>query len=717
MMTSHHLLLLLLILPAAAAAAAAFKTTAAGLKLAKAAGLKSDDRNANTNRDQTTSASRRAAAAPYAPRSWYRFEDAGHPGKDEMGFHDLTRAGCHSVAATHFECGRNFSATTASVTPTSHTQSDGGVVGQYIQLDGSAAKENSSWLMNASVLPTQCASTYFTRGDGSYLGPTCPRNDKLLCGCTGKGGRTPAESHCSSAAAGHSCTRGITIEFLIRLGRNALRQGNLTLFESRDAHYSGHPGKTWIDLSRHGISFRAQGDEEGSGDDEEMIRPIFNGTGRASTSFLFDGEWHHLAFRRDTGGLDSPSEISIWIDGQNPQTGGPCTLGVNHKSSGPLMCWQATGTHSGFMNNLTCAGMGCGQDVRSPLLILPTVFDGAIDEIALHEHPLPDAVIYAHYKQAILKHTPYMFDGATLPPAPPPSPIHGDYDKEEYAPGTVLPSPSTGNPVTQGVNVSPLQQLQSWPAPRYHAPPMAVGDSRNASSVPAELVPLSVSWIADYLAGGNQPRSPTGTFLNPNRTQSMAVTTSIEEIAAMVFGYSFYTPLPGNCLYPSDTNCSINVAKPSENKTRYLLTKYPKIMWEISELRDLQINQSLPDSCYLTNNRSEFIDPTGKPVAAGGKRTMRPLLAATAEKVGCPYALWNVDAQLQNQGLKVAKGVFGRGVTRLWDDAEYTYIKGSIQTYGPLDPVIIEAYEASKIPDWPDGTRDWEKYFSRWYGQ
>ena len=75
------------------------------------------------------------------------------------------------------------------------------------------------------------------------------------------------------------------------------------------------------------------------GDDKEMIRPRFNGTGRASTGYLFDGEWHHLAFRRDAGGLGAASEISIWIDGQNPQTGGRCTLGVHHNSASPLECW------------------------------------------------------------------------------------------------------------------------------------------------------------------------------------------------------------------------------------------------------------------------------------------------------------------------------------------------------------------------------------------
>ncbi len=95
---------------------------------------------------------------------------------------------------------------------------------------------------------------------------------------------------------------------------------------------------------------------------------------------------------------------------------------------------------------------------------------------------------------------------------------------------------------------------------------------------------------------------------------------------------------------------------------------------------------------------------------------MRPLLAVTAEKADCPYSLWNVDAQLQNQALKVARRVLGRGVTRLWDDAEFTYIHGEIDSHGPLDPVIVQSYEESGIRDWPDGSRYSDTYFSRWYG-
>eukprot|EP01047_Picozoa_sp_COSAG01_P015077 COSAG01_NODE_748_length_13852_cov_46.032502_2_plen_616_part_00 len=581
-------------------------------------------------------------------------------------------------------------------------------MGGYIQLDGSPAAENTSWLMNASFLPIQCATTFFTRDDGSYLGPVCPRNDMMMCACTGTGGRPkcPAEHQCRSIAD-RRCVRGITIEFLLRPSRNAMRQGNVTLFEARTHPTLRGGGPLWVDLSRHGLSFRAEhpaGARSSDADDEEMIRPSFNGTGRASSDYLFDGHWHHLVFRRDSYN----NEISIWIDGQNPRTGGRCELGVHHDSAGPLRCWQARGKAlREFMNNLTCVGMACGG-FRPPLLMLPTVFDGAIDEVALYEHALSDDMIYAHWRSSIVEHKPYSFEAPTAA-APPPTPIHGTYDLEEYAPGTRLPSPSVGNPVTQGVRLSPLQQLRSWPGARYHAPPLTHRTNAVAPPPPPELQALSVSWSSGYLAGGNQPWY--------NRTNYRALITATEEIAASVFGYSIYCGMDWGCQNLSDRNCSISVSKPGLNNTRYLLAKYPSIPWEISELRALKINQSLPESCYLRNNRSEYIDPMGRVVPVGGIRTLRPMLAPTADKLGCPFSLWNDDARLQNQGLRIAGQALNRTPGRVWDDAEFTYIHGKITEYGPLDPVIVQSYEEAGIKRWPDGSYDWDMYYSRWYSQ
>ena len=118
----------------------------------------------------------------------------------------------------------------------------------------------------------------------------------------------------------------------------------------------------------------------------------------------------------------------------------------------------------------------------------------------------------------------------------------GAYDLEEYAPGTILPSPSKGNPVTQGVHVSPVQQMQSWPAPRYHAPPLAQGGGEPPMP---ELQVLSVSWISDYLAGGNQPPQPW-----TNGTGHITVVTAIEETAHLcIYLFPPHTHAHAYCMH------------------------------------------------------------------------------------------------------------------------------------------------------------------------
>ena len=53
---------------------------------------------------------------------------------------------------------------------------------------------------------------------------------------------------------------------------------------------------------------------------------------------------------------------------------------------------------------------------RTELLVLPSAFDGAIDEIALYEIALPDAVIAAHW-QSVQAHQPYQFADTAVAPA------------------------------------------------------------------------------------------------------------------------------------------------------------------------------------------------------------------------------------------------------------------------------------------------------------
>jgi hypothetical protein len=624
---------------------------------------------------------------PAAPRSWWRFEDAANIGADAQGNHQLLPAAGlapDTVAAPEH-------------------RTAGGLVGGYLQFGDS----NRSWTANASYLPLQCASPDF-----SHATPKCAKDDPALC------------------ANGH-CPRGLTIELLIRLGPNAAKQGNLTLFESQGnaGRYGG--SWTWVDLSRHGISFRAAHTHRTpkAGDGWEMLSPKFNGTGRAATHYLFDSEWHHVVFRRDTGGWNEPSEISIWIDGQNPTTGGRCESYTKIDSDSPFRCWAGSGNSSGFMSNFSDTTV---DEWRTPLLLLPSAFDGAIDEVALYEEPLPDAVIHQHWRDA-MGHKAYTFEAAAPPPAPTPDPIHGSYDARDYAPGTLLPTTGVN---TQGVNVSALDQIASFPLPRYQ-------QRNNGSTDVPELLPLGWSIVPGYLVGENQPVTPLNPKKNTSLTQQQSI--SVIETLATKFGYSLYFPSTFACRNLSDPACGLScevldpaprfggeLAEPGKQWCE-LVRDNPSIPIETSISRLGAIshqvgslgsnaagNQSLPKACYLQNAQGEFIGYNGKPVNCSGcsspYKVIRPLVSS-AERL-CPYSLFAPDGEGYAQALRALKQLTGggRGSDRFWNDGEQFGTVETQHAYLELDPVLIDDYEHAGIPPFDQG-RDWTTYIARWRSQ
>lgn len=62
----------------------------------------------------------------------------------------------------------------------------------------------------------------------------------------------------------------------------------------------------------------------------------------------------------------------------------------------------------------------------------------------------------------------YTFVDLGKPPPPAPN-VNGTMDIQGFAPGTILPTPP-GN-TTQGVRITPLDQLKTFPDPRYKSPP------------------------------------------------------------------------------------------------------------------------------------------------------------------------------------------------------------------------------------------------------
>ena len=213
----------------------------------------------------------------------------------------------------------------------------------------------------------------------------------------------------------------MTIEFLIKIGHNSKRQGNVTLFDTGSPSVYGGGSRTWIDLSRHGFSFRMEATNQHKVG--AQVLALSNGTGRASTGYLFDGEWHHIVVRRSTGGLATPGTIDAWIDGRVPES---ISQWFSRPGAGPYP-WAATSLKPGGYFGQWSDG------VWPDLVMLPSAFDGGIDEVALYEEALPDALIVQHYQDA-MAHKPYSPDShsnAGTAAAPPPDP-DPEFDLLEY---------------------------------------------------------------------------------------------------------------------------------------------------------------------------------------------------------------------------------------------------------------------------------------------
>jgi hypothetical protein len=153
---------------------------------------------------------------PRVPRSYYRFEDPSDLMKDS------------APAAIHLDA-------MGEAQPVARTQSQGGQVGGWMQLDGCGENWNRTLAANASQLPRQCA------GLGHYCNPNY--------GCPGQPGGRKGGCCCNRTDDPRGQITGLTIEFLIKLGPCAKLNGNLTLFDTGGGPYGGAlHSRIWIDL-------------------------------------------------------------------------------------------------------------------------------------------------------------------------------------------------------------------------------------------------------------------------------------------------------------------------------------------------------------------------------------------------------------------------------------------------------------------------------------
>jgi hypothetical protein len=257
---------------------------------------------------------------------------------------------------------------------------------------------------------------------------------------------------------------GVTVEFLVRIGHNFNLHGKTAILRS---HGQGSGFNFESNIGRHSYGLHAGNDPAFPIQDIPGMDVItrLNGTGTRSPFYLYDGQWHHFAFRRrseDPNRQHACAEAQIWVDGESQTS------------------FRSEST-SGKVGNFTS-----GETIT----FLSDSFAGDIDEVAVWEVPLPESLIHAHAVGALKDKQPYRLDdpGGVVPPAPNRT---GEFDLKEFAPGTQLPTPAGLS--TQGVTVSCLDQIRSFPVPRYPASPAY-----------RRLQPLSNCMDSNYMAGENQ---------------------------------------------------------------------------------------------------------------------------------------------------------------------------------------------------------------------
>jgi hypothetical protein len=551
---------------------------------------------------------------------------------------------------------------------------------------------------------------------------------------------------------------GATVSMLLRSGPDFHRFGNVSLFAA-----AGAGG--WIEgaIERHTLAFRADTSRQTDAERNvtctnhfgrglpnipaavpcsRLLVPM-DQAGRRTLFHLLDGAWHHVVFRKAA----VTGEQSIWIDGQSPD---------GFQSAHPYKA----------------RGASIPQPQR-PFLLLPGHFDGAIDEVALWDSALSDAVIHQHSADAMVHHRPYSMDAPTAP-APPPEAVAGLLDPEEFALGTICagwvwnctPSNCTApNHVQLGATrgnrsqPTPLVQLQTYPSPRVAGLAAAASYGRN--------VPwFTVTW----LAGDGQVQACDGC---KNKT-------CVNAVGDPCWNYTGRLPAPGPTSY--DPNSYDSGADDSQTLNHFAQQSrllglelaqhwhYPLFMggWNQS-IHDANHHPELPlaarisrggtstigaqganqidpsvinrSHCFLQSKDGILLGLTGIPRPSEGSARGRSCntsannggLCVLRPCVTCAFDCGDALARLDGKkflGDPSAPTVDGRGfhgwttgnplnplrrkVDMLYDDGEYLWWFHMLHHALDLDPVMVADYESLGIVNMSDGERDWLTYTSMW---
>jgi hypothetical protein len=348
-------------------------------------------------------------------------------------------------------------------------------------------------------------------------------------------------------------------------------------------------------------------------EDEFIIN--LDGIGRKTFGYYVDGNWHHMAFVYNaTTGVKQ-----VYVDGQLP-TGFSKTVA----NTGTI---NSTGNTNFYLNHT----------------VNYVKYFGSIDELAVYNTAIPANFVYKHYL-GTQNGQPYSFINNYNNPLPTAAPITGPVDPMDFAPG----HPS--------VTISAIEQLNSYPVPRYK---------------PGNTLLKNFNWMDPKYMGG---------LFQPGVTTQNAVDNSVLIQTELAKNYNYYFNVElGNDLFDI---AWANAANANPDFKLALTIFRAQLNGNSPELT----SQNKPANHYLQNSSGQFIDINGNVTTS---KIWRPT---------APTASYNNDGQnIYNE--------LNNLYTRLTRNIDIVNENGEVFPHPEevalnKDPDVVAAKNASGM-DWP----------------
>ena len=422
---------------------------------------------------------------------------------------------------------------------------------------------------------------------------------------------------------------GITIEFLFKAGTDINQ--TVQFFNKRDGAIQIRLGYATIKFLTSVIPFG------GSALVNDNFSLDLRGVGRGSFGYYIDGNWHHLVFRYNaTTGIKE-----VWVDGECPDD-------FKKTIPGGKFAANASNTNNNILD------LNTNTDYYR--------FNGSIDEIAIYKFSLHENLIYKHYNE-FKQNKHYTFNYTSVVP-PTAALISAGIDPMEYAPG---------HPI---VNVSAIDQLKSFPSPRYKP-----GNT---------LFPNVPIFNPGRLSGFDQP--------NVARKSAVELSKLVQKEMVTVFNYTLVVSSNTGHGGLTDTTTFEGAWIAMSNQNPSWKTSAISYWDQIRPVssgfssNDAYIScRCLPDDSYLRNTQNQFLDRNGNVVSykiLSPETTLDSMIQ---------------DGKTQKTYLTNLTNALNRPLDLLFENAEV--ITHWTEAGLTKDPNVLANKNASGL--------DWQKYIGR----